>query len=124
MNLMKRQGGLTMISWLVIFVVIGFFIMVGVRVAPVYMENYSIKNILQSLQSEPFLARKPMGEIRQLLLKRMDINHIGNFDRENIKIRRSGGVTTINISYEERRPVFGNMDVVMTFNDSVELVAN
>lgn len=121
---MKRQRGLTMISWLVILTVIGFFIMVGLRVGPVYMEHYSVKNIVQSLEQEPFISRKPVGEIRKMLLRRFDINSIRNVTRDHLKIRRSGGVTTIEIGYEQRRPIAGNMDVIMTFNESIELVAN
>ncbi len=124
MHMLKRQRGLTMISWLVVLIVIGFFIMVGLRVGPVYLEHYSIKNILFSLKEEPFISRKPVGEIRSMLIRRFDINSIKNIDRDQIKIRRSGGVTTIELSYEQRRPIAGNMDVIMTFNESLELVAN
>ncbi len=101
-----------------------FFIMVGLRVGPVYLEHYSVKNILESLQDEPFISRKPTGEIRRMLLSRFDVNNINDLGREQVKIRRSGGVTSIEISYEKRRPIVGNMDVIMTFNESIELVAN
>ncbi|MEN8177792.1 MAG: DUF4845 domain-containing protein [Pseudomonadota bacterium] len=122
--MLKRQRGLTMISWLVVLIVIGFFIMVGLRVGPVYMEHYSVKNILQALEEEPFISRKPIGEIRNMLIKRFNINNIRNLNRDQIKIRRSGGVTTIELNYEQRRPIAGNMDVIMTFNESIELIAN
>lgn len=121
---MKRQGGLTMISWLVVLTVIGFFIMVGLRIVPVYLEYYSVKNVLQSLYEEPFISRKPVGEIRSMLIRRLDMNNIKGVEGDQVKIRRSGGVTTIELNYEQRRPVVGNMDVIMTFNESMELVAN
>lgn len=121
---MKKQHGMTMISWLVILAVIGFFIMIGLRIGPVYMEHYTIKNILESIQNEPLISRKPVGEIRMMLLKRLDINNIRDLNREHIKIRRAGGVTTIEIDYEKRRPIAGNLDVIMMFNESVELIAN
>jgi len=115
---------MTMISWLVVLIMIGFFVMVGLRVVPVYLEHYSIKNILFSLKEEPFVSRKPIGEIRSMLIRRFDINSITNIDRDQVKVRRAGGVTTIELNYEQRRPVAGNMDVIMTFSESLELVAN
>ncbi|MDJ0806673.1 MAG: DUF4845 domain-containing protein [Gammaproteobacteria bacterium] len=121
---MKRQHGLTMISWLVVLTVIGFFIMVGLRVVPVYLEHHSVKNVLESLNHEPFISRKPVSEIRNMLFRRFDINNINGLDREQVRIRRSGGITTIEINYEKRRPIAGNVEVLMTFNERLELVAN
>ncbi len=122
--MLQRQRGLTMISWLVVLMVIGFFIMVGLRVVPVYLEHYTVKNVLKSLEEEPFISRKPVSEIRKILVKRFGINNVRSINRDHIKIRRSSGVTTIELNYEQRRPIAGNMDVIMTFSESLELVAN
>jgi hypothetical protein len=124
MKFMARQRGITMISWLVILMVIGFFIMLGLRLAPIYMQNYTVKNIMTDLQQEPLISRKPVGEIRQMLQRRFDINGIDTLDRDNIKISRSGGETTVEVSYETRQHIAGNVDVVVTFNESLKLIAN
>lgn len=124
MHCIKKQQGLTFISWLVVLTMVGFFIMVGMRVAPTYLQNYTVKNVMASLEKEPLISRKPVSEIRSMLMKRFDMNNVRNLDRDQIKIQRSGGVTTINIEYEERKPVVGNMDVIMTFKNSAELIAN
>jgi hypothetical protein len=124
MKSMHRQRGLTLISWLVVFMVIGFFIMLGLRLGPIYMHNYSVKNIMADLQQEPLISRKPVGEIRQMLMRRFDINGIENLGRDNIKISRSGGTTKVEVVYETRQHIAGNVDVVVTFNESLELIAN
>jgi hypothetical protein len=125
MNSMARQQqGLTLITWLVILMMVGFFIMLGLRLAPIYIQNYTVKNILTDLQQEPLVSRKPAGEIRQMLLNRFDINGISTLGREDIQIRRSGGKTDIKVVYETRQHVVGNVDVVVMFNESIELIAN
>ncbi len=121
---LKNQHGLTMISWLLVLTMVGFFIMVGMKLAPVYLQNYTIRNILESVRKEILTSRKPVTEIRTMLSRRFDMNSIDNLKRENIKIRRSSGITTIEVNYEERRPIVGNLDAIMTFHESVELVAN
>jgi hypothetical protein len=121
---LRRQQGLTLISWLVILMMVGFFIMLGLRLAPVYMQNYTVKNILTDLQQEPLISRKPPGEIRQMLLRRFDINGIENLGRENIKVSRAGGKTKVEVAYETRQHIAGNVDVVVTFNESLDLIAN
>ncbi|MEN8167088.1 MAG: DUF4845 domain-containing protein [Pseudomonadota bacterium] len=120
----KNQHGLTMISWLLVLTMVGFFIMVGMKLAPVYLQHYTIMNILESVQKESLISRKPVAEIRTMISRRLNINSVDKLKRENIKIRRSSGITTIEVNYEERRPIVGNLDAIMTFNESVELVAN
>ncbi|MEJ2454478.1 MAG: DUF4845 domain-containing protein [Candidatus Thiodiazotropha sp.] len=115
---------MTFLSWLVVLAVLGFIVMVGIKITPVYLEHYSVKESLESLKHEPLISRKPVGDIRKMLFRRLEINNITTLSKDEVSIKRSGGVTTINVSYEERRPIFGNLSLVMTFNDSVELIAN
>lgn len=120
----KNQQGLTMISWLLVLTMVGFFIMMGMKLAPVYLQHYTIQNVLESLRKDALVSRKPVTEIRTMLSRRLDMNSIKKLKRENVKIRRSSGITTIEVNYEERRPIAGNLDAIMTFHESVELVSN
>ena len=123
-SMVRQQRGATLITWLVIFMMIGFFIMLGLRLAPIYMQNYTVKNIIEDLQTEPMIGRKPVGEIRQMLLRRFDINGIRELGRDNVKISRSGGTTKVEVAYETRQHIVANVDVVVTFNESLDLIAN
>lgn len=120
----NKQQGLTFISWLVIIVVAGFLVMVGIKITPVYIEHYAVKKSMESLRAEPLISRKTVTEIRKMLMRRLDMNNIQYLGKEEIKISRASGVTTITISYEKRKPIVGNISLVMTFDDSVELIAN
>jgi hypothetical protein len=120
----RKQDGMTFISWLVILAVFGFFILVGLKVTPVYLENFAIKKSLESLQNEPLLGRKTVREIRKLLMRRLDLNSIYDMTKDEVIIKRQGSITKITIKYEERRPIVGNMSIVMTFEDSIEVDSN
>ena len=120
----KRQQGLTFISWLVILVVVGFFVLIALKVTPVYMEHFSVKAALESLKNEPLISRKPVSEIRKMLNRRLDMNSIYSLTKDQILIDRRGGVTTVRIKYEERRNIVANMSLVMSFDDSIELISN
>lgn len=124
MQSLNRQRGLTFISWLVIIVVAGFLVMVGIKITPVYLEHFAVKKSLESLKSEPLISRKPVTEIRKMLMRRLDMNNIRFLGKDDIKISRASGVTKINIAYEERKPIVANMALVMTFDDSIELISN
>jgi hypothetical protein len=120
----KREQGLTFISWLVVLFVAGFAIMIGLKIIPVYLDHYAVKSSLESIKNEPLISRKPVTEIRKMLLARLDINSIRFLGKDNILINRSGGVTKVTIKYEERREVVGNLSMIMTFDDSIELISN
>lgn len=124
MHSREKQQGLTFISWLVILIVAGFMVMIALKIIPVYLEHFAVKQSLESLKNEPFVSRKPMTEIRKLLLRRLDMNSINSLGKDEIAIGRTGGITKVTIKYEERRDVIGNLSLVMTFEDSIELISN
>ena len=124
MKSMTRQHGITLISWLVILMVIGFFITLGLRLAPIYMQFYTVKSVVTALPEEPLIGRKTVGEIRSMLDKRLEMNGIEFLKRDDIKISRSKGVTTVVVRYEARKPMVANVDIVVSFNESVTLNAN
>lgn len=120
----KREQGLTFISWLVILVIAGFAISIGLKITPVYLEHYAVKQSLESLKNEPLIGRKPVTEIRKIIMARLGMNNVRHLGKDNVLISRAGGVTSVSIKYEERREVVGNLSLVMTFDDSIELISN
>jgi hypothetical protein len=120
----KRQQGLTFISWMVVLIVLGFFVMIALKITPVYLDHYAVKQSLESLKNEPLIGRKNLIDIRKLITNRLGINNVRSLGKDQISITRSGGVTTVTIKYEERREVVGNLSLVMTFDDSIELISN
>lgn len=120
----QKQQGITFISWLVILVVLGFMVMVALKITPVYLDHFAVKKSLESLQSEPLIGRKQLKDIRKMLLRRLDINNIRHLNKDHITIKRSGGITRVEIKYEEKRDLVGNLSLLMSFDDSIELISN
>ena len=40
--------------------------------------------------------------------------------KENLKVERNKGRVTVRVKYEVRRPVMGNVHLVVSFDDAVE----
>ena len=121
---LKKQRGMTGLGWLTIMFLIGFFAFLGVKIIPTFLENYQVKSVVKSLREEPMITKKSVGEIRKLIKKRLTINSVYDLKKEDIKIKKSGGVTTVEIAYEVRKPMVSNIFVVIAFSDKVELVSN
>lgn len=124
LNTLKNQAGMTGMGWLTVIALVLFFALLIVKLVPTYIENYSIKTVLHSLEEEPLITQKTPKQIRELINKRLTINGVYDFDQKAITIQKDSGVLTVDITYEVRKPMFGNIDAVMSFSDNVELVSH
>jgi len=124
MNMQHRQRGMTGAGWLLVLFLIGFFSLLTLKLAPIYMDNYKVRTVLASLEEEPLITKKGVGEIRKMIKRRMKVNGFYDFDKDSIAITRDGGVTTVEIAYEVQENIAGNVDILVFFSDSVELVSN
>jgi len=124
MNRLDRQNGMTGTGWLVVLALIGFFAMLIMKLAPVYMEHYSIKTVLASLENEPMITKKSVGDVKRLIKKRLTVNGVYEMDKDALKIKKQGGVMKVEITYEVRKHMMGNVDAIVSFSDKLELVSN
>lgn len=116
-----KQKGLSMLGWMVIIGIAVFFVILGMKLVPSYIEYYSIKTVLRSLQEDRQANQRTVKQIRDTIIKRLKINGVYEFDRENIKIKKEKNQMRVNVVYEERKKMVGNIDVVMHFEDQVDL---
>jgi hypothetical protein len=117
----RRQRGLTAISWIFIIAIAVFLGMIGLKLVPIYLQHYTIQTVLRQLPEEPFIGDKGPAEIRKSLIARFKINSIYDFDPNKIKIQKGLRSYLVDVSYEVREPVMGNVDMLVSFSDSVEI---
>jgi Tfp pilus assembly major pilin PilA len=119
-NLPKRQRGMTFISWLLVLGIAGIFATIALTLIPIYIEHYSVKHVLAQFENDGDLAKKSTGQLRELMKKRLKINGVYDFDvQENLKVERDKGRVTVRVLYEVRRPVMGNVDLIVHFDDAI-----
>lgn len=120
-KLRRKQQGMTFISWMLVIAIVGFFATIALTLIPIYLEHYSVKHVLAQFEHDRDIAKKGNNEIRVLMKKRLKINGVYDFDvKENLKIEREKRKFTLRVKYEVRRPVIGNVDIVVAFDDVVE----
>ncbi len=118
----KKQEGMTGIGVAVILGMIAFFALIALRLFPIYMEHFSVTTHLENLSSEGVVKGKNNTEIMTKLMKSFQIDDVKNVKREHVFIeRKKGGGMTIAIEYEVRTSGVGNVDMVVSFSDEVEI---
>ena len=118
---MRRQRGMTLISFLLLLGLLGVTAVVLVRVAPIYFQHYMIRSTLQSLADDRDLGSKTREEIYELLRRRWEINDIEEVTTRDVKLERTDDSLKVKLRYDVVRPILGNLDVLVHFDDAVEI---
>lgn len=114
---MKRtQSGITLLGFIIVLAVVGLFAYVGMKLFPMYSEFYSVKSALKGLANEPGIGNTSPAKIQDLFFRRLYISYAENVKKENVKIKRVDNGWQMDVSYEVRKPLIANLDVVGKFN--------
>lgn len=117
MREIKKQKGMTAIGWLLVLMLIAIFALVGLRLVPVYLDSFKVTSSLESLAND---AKGKSGvEVRKLLLKRLDINMVNDVSADDITISRKRGGIEVEVAYEARRKLFGNLYLLIDYQRAV-----
>ncbi|MGV8931025.1 MAG: DUF4845 domain-containing protein [Luteimonas sp.] len=118
----QSQRGMTLLSFVIVLGVVGFFAYLVMKLFPMYSEYYSVKQALKGLQSEAGIANQDPGKIKDLFFRRLYISYAENVKPENVSLQRdkSGG-WAMEVNYEVRKPLVGNLDVVGKFHAAESL---
>ena len=122
MKTRKHQGGMSIPAILVILMMVGFFVMCAIRMAPPYFEYLSVKDIVGSIATEADPQTVTIGDIRRRVASMFNTNQIYELDPRDVEVYRKEGKTYIDASYEVRVPVMGRIDAMLRFDDLVYIV--
>lgn len=118
---LRKQNGLTIIGFLIVLAFVIFFTYLGMRIGPIYLEYYSVVSSMKGVAAERGSAQYPPFDIKRKMLDRLYLSYVGgNVQEKNIKIVRRNGIH-IRVTYDVRKPVLGNLDVVASFDKMVQL---
>lgn len=126
MNIHRKQAGFTFGNLLLWLIIGGFALTIGFKLGPSYMENATIQSVLDSLKEESAtIGKQSASEIRAAIGRRLAINGVKRFaSASEFEVNRDDANTVVSIQYEVREKFFKNLDVVVSFTNSVELPAN
>ncbi len=120
-RMIAKQRGVSGGGFIVLLAAIVVSVLLLLKLFPVYMEHFNVTTSLNSLSSESGVKEMKSSAIKTLLERRFSINEVDNVTRENITIEKAKGDMTIDIKYEVRKPLVGNIDIVIYFNDQLKL---
>jgi lipopolysaccharide export LptBFGC system permease protein LptF len=117
----RKQGGMTLMSFVVVLAVAGFAVYIGMKLFPMYEEYYSVRSAMKGMAGEAGTGDMDPSKLQGMFFKRMDINYSESVKKENVKFERIEGGWRMKVNYEVRRELVGNLDVVGKFDTTQDL---
>jgi len=123
MEIKNKQKGLTAISLLFIIVVFAFVVVSLLKIIPIYFDSFKVNDVVSSMKDERGLGDKSNKEITAMIIKRLQLNQVSGISKDDVYIEKEKNSVFIDIEYEVRKAMFGNLDVIVSFKKSVEASA-
>ena len=118
---MRQQRGVSFFGFVGFLLVAGFLAFLAMRLFPVYSEYHNVVSSMKGLAADPAAAGKSSGEIKKMLMRRLEISYVESVKPEHVEVKRSGNETEMRVAYEVRRPLAYNLEFVATFEKTLPL---
>ena len=117
----KRQQGLTFISLVFVLGLIAFFVLLGLKIGPIYLDHSKVVSALAEIEKTAHIEELSEAQIRNSLSKRFNINYVNDVTQDDITVTKQGNYLKVAIEYEVVRKIAGNLSVLVEFNDIIEV---
>lgn len=121
---MQKQRGMTLIGWVLVIALIGFFATLAIRLVPMYQEYYGVIKVMESMRTELKQNNLSKKQTELLLSRKFDVGYIKSIKGDDIEILRgknSAYITKIIIDYEVRKPFIAHIDLIGHFQKEVDV---
>ena len=120
--MLKQQGASTLGIFTALLLFAGTLTL-GLRIGPLYIDNMSLNQALESsARSNNFNEMSP-AEIRNALGRTFQVNTVSVNPRD-FEIEKTATATELTYIHEERANIFRNVDVVITFTNRYSTADN
>ena len=121
-----KQAGVTLIGFLIIIIIVGFFAYMAMKLVPSYSEYMGVTKAMKQIADEGTNG-KSLEDIRRELFFKMNFQYVDDatIQPRDITIEREkGGVSNLNVTYDKDVPFIYNIDFLLHFSKSVPLQGN
>ena len=131
-NMRNKQHGIGFLGWASILGVLAFFVLIGVRIFPLYSEKLTVLTAMESVATRPDIKSMTSKQIRTSLRKNIEISsNSERFSKEKllkklIKIETDKKTKKkyIRIIFEARNKFVKDLEFVLLFDHKKELVGS
>ena len=109
----NRQRGVSLMGLLAGGIILIAIALLGMRLAPSYIEFFAIKKSLNAIASER--SGGSVAEIRKAFDNRATIDDISSVKGSDIEVTKEGGQNVISVTYRKELPMFKGIGIYIDF---------
>lgn len=123
MRLHNQQKGLTLIGFVIVLAVVGFFAYAAMKLIPPYTEYFGVVKSMKSVANEPNAATMTIEQIRGKLNLSFDVQYVDetSIPANGIKLETAGGARRLHITYDRELPFLYNVSLLIHFDHSEDM---
>lgn len=114
---MKKQRGVSLSGLLVGCVILIVLVLLGLKVAPPYMEYLQVKKAVAAIV-ESGEAKGTAAELRKAFDRRAQVDDITSITGQDLEITKDGGEIVVSFAYPKKIPLFSNVSLMFDFEGS------
>ena len=111
---MRKQQGISLKGTMITLAVLGFLGVMAAKLLPFYVEYFSVKKMLRSMEESGDL-KGTVRDIRNAFDKRNAIEDVKSVKLDDLEITKDGGETVVTASWSVRVPRVHNISACIDF---------
>lgn len=121
----SKQSGITLIGFIVVLAVAGFFAFMAMKLVPAYTEYMGVAKAMNQIATEG-VEGKTLDQIRRDLLFKLGFQYVDDstIRPSDITMGQGASGNELRVSYDKTVPFMYNIDFLIHFEKSVPVQGN
>jgi Tfp pilus assembly major pilin PilA len=117
----SRQSGITLIGFVIMLAIVGFFAFMAMKLVPSYIEYMGVVKALNQMSTEG--GNEDIEQARRQLAFKMSFQYVDDstIKPKDVTIQRLGNQTNLRVAYDKVIPFIYNIAFLLHFEKSVPL---
>ena len=118
----SRQSGITLIGFVIVLLVLGFFAFMGMKLVPSYIEYFGVKKAMTQIATNG-PNTQDLDSIRRDLMFKMGFQYVDDatIQPKDITLDRENNGAVLHVEYDKQIHFIYNIDFLLHFENSVQL---
>ena len=121
------QRGVTLSGLIYSCIIIGFVALVAMKLFPLYNEKMKVDFALEKVANTAGSGDQSKMELVKAIMRQFEVSDVDRWGTQEfaklLKVKKEKGKKnkTMTLDYEVRGPLFGELDVVLKYSNSLDL---
>lgn len=117
----NNQNGSAFFRFIFILLFLSIVGRISFVLVPMYVQHYTAIKVIKSLESNPDTKKVTVKSLQRSILNRFQINEIDNISDKDYTVKKQDKGYQVRLKYEQQAHLIYNIDVVLKFDDTIEV---